>query len=229
MKRPHHGAKGISLVEILVVVFLLALLAALLFPVANRIRASSDTAKCSSHLRQLATATQLFIQEMDGRFPSTSWYSETSNQLNPGITEYLGIMDRFDADSVMTCPAIQRGTYRSVTRYHRNYGINTFTTYPWDPDGSHRADAIEFAHRVEAPSELVLFSEGRPSTEITGAEGGSGWGYARAVREANADSVLYPHQGYQNVVFLDGHVRLVDREEFHQEGSRFTPFWGARR
>jgi len=59
------------LIEVLVVFGMLAILAAILFPVFARSREKARQASCSSNLKQLALGTLSFAQDYDGRLPGT--------------------------------------------------------------------------------------------------------------------------------------------------------------
>ncbi len=61
--------QAFSLVELLVVVAIVALLAALLLPALSRARDRSRRAVCASNLRQLGLALASYAQDHDGRLP----------------------------------------------------------------------------------------------------------------------------------------------------------------
>jgi len=63
------GRYGFTLVEILVVIAIIALLAALLFPVFARSRESSRRSACLNNLHQISTAFALYVQDHDERLP----------------------------------------------------------------------------------------------------------------------------------------------------------------
>src|SRR5438552_1657979 len=64
-----HGWKAFTLVELLVVIAVIAILAAILFPVFGQARARARSAACASNMRQLATAWLLYAQDYDETFP----------------------------------------------------------------------------------------------------------------------------------------------------------------
>ena len=65
MKRPN----GFTLVELLVVVGIIALLAALILPALSRARESARRATCMNNLRQLGLSFQMFAAESSGLLP----------------------------------------------------------------------------------------------------------------------------------------------------------------
>jgi prepilin-type N-terminal cleavage/methylation domain-containing protein/prepilin-type processing-associated H-X9-DG protein len=62
-------AAGFTLIELLVVVAILALLAAILFPVFSRARENARRTSCASNLKQLSTAVLMYTQDFDEKLP----------------------------------------------------------------------------------------------------------------------------------------------------------------
>lgn len=58
-----------TLVELLVVIVIISVLAALAFPVFGVVRRNAQRASCMSNLRQIHTALSLYIQDADGMYP----------------------------------------------------------------------------------------------------------------------------------------------------------------
>jgi prepilin-type N-terminal cleavage/methylation domain-containing protein len=68
--------KGLTLVEILLVIAIILLLAALTFPVVASVRERAKVAPCTSNLRQLHNAWSMYAEENDGQWPpslATLW------------------------------------------------------------------------------------------------------------------------------------------------------------
>lgn len=66
MNIPKETAHGFTLVEIMIVVAIIALLAAMAIPAFNRVRESSQTKVCVNNLRQLASAKDQYFLENGG-------------------------------------------------------------------------------------------------------------------------------------------------------------------
>jgi len=64
--------KGFTLIELLVVITIIAVLAAILFPVFLMARAKARANDCLSHLKQLGGVFAMYMADWDGRFPCTS-------------------------------------------------------------------------------------------------------------------------------------------------------------
>ncbi len=74
--------KGFTLIELLVVIGIIAILAAILFPVFAKARERAALAGCLSNVKQIAMAVMMYCDDHDGRGPGTWWY-----QING--TEYM--------------------------------------------------------------------------------------------------------------------------------------------
>jgi prepilin-type N-terminal cleavage/methylation domain-containing protein/prepilin-type processing-associated H-X9-DG protein len=65
--------RAFTLIELLVVIAIIAILAAILFPVFAQARAAARKITGASNLRQIGTATMMYVQDYDERFPSWNW------------------------------------------------------------------------------------------------------------------------------------------------------------
>lgn len=69
MRAPWRRNSAFTLVELLVVVAIIAILAALLLPALTRGKARAQRVTCISDLKQLGTAFQMFAHDHQGRYP----------------------------------------------------------------------------------------------------------------------------------------------------------------
>src|SRR5690606_19112806 len=85
--------RGFTLVEILIVLAVLMILAALLFPVLGRLREKGRQANCQSNLKQIFLGVQQYIQDNDSRHPFFgNWRDATASYIK--------------SSGVFTCPSI---------------------------------------------------------------------------------------------------------------------------
>lgn len=61
--------RGFTLIELLTVIGIIAVLAAILFPVFATVRGKARQTTCQSNLRQIGTALQMYAQDYDGLYP----------------------------------------------------------------------------------------------------------------------------------------------------------------
>jgi prepilin-type N-terminal cleavage/methylation domain-containing protein/prepilin-type processing-associated H-X9-DG protein len=91
--------RGFTLVELLVVVAIIAILAALLFPVLAQASAAARKSSCTSNLKQLAMAFTQYFQDYDETFPAN------------GVNHLTGVQD------------IEKLWIRQIQPYAKNDGI----------------------------------------------------------------------------------------------------------
>lgn len=62
--------RGFTVIELLVVITIIAILAAILFPVFGRARENARRRSCLSNLKQMGLAILQYTQDYDERFPN---------------------------------------------------------------------------------------------------------------------------------------------------------------
>lgn len=126
----HHGVgimrrKGFSLIELLVVIGIIAILAAILFPMLTESRNQAYRTKCMSNMRQIATAMIAYADQNNGNTPF-AW-----NQTNWGIWDVDTFRERIKpylskTKGVFLCPVKTKAPNANQKTGH--YGINVYLT-----------------------------------------------------------------------------------------------------
>ena len=96
--------RALGLVELLVVVAILGVLAAVLFPVFARSRERAKLTSCASRLRQLAVALNLYRVDHDGRGYIYTLRDDGMNHLRYPFNTYEGMSAYLGDGSVLWCP-----------------------------------------------------------------------------------------------------------------------------
>jgi len=97
LNREVAEVQAFTLVELLVVIAVLAILAALLLPALSRSKTEAYEAQCVNNLKQLGTAIQMYADEHDDRLPGPVWqglyatYFDDTTRMPYYIAPYLGL------------------------------------------------------------------------------------------------------------------------------------------
>lgn len=214
---------GFTLVELLIVAAILAVLAALLFPVFTTARQASAASVCASNLRQLSKATLLYTQDYDECFPLAFYRASGANGVC--LRTVWGALQPYLRDyRVALCPADPQPT--DLTAFRRVRGVNC----PLCPDEPTQASlmlnwclAVNAASypttppvslaRLPFPAATGFWFDGWLGTDTSGAgfEPASGVDPRHSMSARVPERVLQGqesrYRGKGQASFVDGHVR----------------------
>jgi len=182
--------KAFTLIEILVVIAIIGILAAILFPVFARARETARKASCQSNLKQLGIGFQMYMQDYDSRLPiygaDTSTYG-FSQSWDLQILPYTKNMN------LIQCPSdTESGRVTSPTlgpNLYRSYGTTLYNISE---------------NQVPRPSETVQLAE----CVCTPTGWDTTWNNNFYVNFLGRD-VRRRHNETANFLFFDGHVKAL--------------------
>lgn len=165
MERPVKA--GFTLIEILVVIAIIAIIAALLFPVYAKVKQSGVERSCSSQLKQTALAIQLYRTDHDGQgwlnVLDSSGLRTSAGRLKFPWNDWLPLEPYLKEGKLVWCPGHDRsdefGGVVNLYKYQTMYRPLIFT------DGSVSWRALFDAE----PTRVVAFCSNHSDREILSA------------------------------------------------------------
>jgi len=206
-----RSAAGFTLVELLTVIAIIGILAAVIIPVIARTRQSARSTQCLANLRQVGAAILLSTHDNRGLLPYG--YRSGGTYWNHTIDCYLGQArpdDKQASSSVLFCP--QESAEAAAGSNRTNYIVNSILM----PERKSDTTPQVVLAGVSRPSQLVLASDGTVNNN-----GVSDWGFynqtglsgalapASVVPDetsSGAARISWRHDGRTQVVFLDNHA-----------------------
>lgn len=219
-----RARRGFTLVEMLVVIAVIALLAAISFPVFSKARESGRTKVCSNNMKQLGLGFQQYVQDAGGRFPGTGAFTKWANgaQWVSGTNgAALANLSTQEPEPAGCAPAdcnkanLEKGALYPYIKSAQIYSCPSNK----DKDAKLLTYSMNCAVglmnevRVKSPTEVVLIVDEEKAND----------GFFFAAGDPN-DTTLYPngiksdgestdklaeyHNGGGNLLFIDGHVKF---------------------
>lgn len=202
---------GFTLVELLVVVAIIAILIALLFPAATRFVLAGKDTKCKQNLRQLGIAYIAYAQDHDGAVVTDGGYPYEWTRV---IQPYLGYQT-FQTNLLkeFCCPvAPQRPT---AAYWEPDYAGNVHgALYGATPkeNGGDGGASLGVSAASTAPPKLA--GQNQPAKVIAFMDWMPGWRFARTedcwrLNDPAMALRVFRHSGNLNAIFVDGHIEAI--------------------
>jgi prepilin-type N-terminal cleavage/methylation domain-containing protein/prepilin-type processing-associated H-X9-DG protein len=129
--------RAFTLIEMLVVIAIVAVLAALLFPVFSRAKEAAKKSSCLSNLHQLGTAAALYMGDADDRFPlghapvgdPLQDFTEGGDYESHQIDLLRPYVKNRKDEGVWRCPGDDTKLYESDREMRVSYSVNAWFEY----------------------------------------------------------------------------------------------------
>ena len=222
--------KVFTLIELLIVIAIIAILAAMLLPALQSSRERAKGIKCMGQMKQLGMAFQYYVQDNDDRMPYGYWtpYDEDMKWYNL-IYKYVGNVKTYE------CPSYQGGFESSSYRIYKDGTDLSYTLaiYPssigYNLKLGYNGEGGE-GHYVE-PKKVVKITNLKQPAPVVGDVWKKGFMIPHTMQEENLN-VTQPlpvgglfqwrHSGRGNIIFSDNHAEAVSGKELWARISGLT-------
>jgi prepilin-type processing-associated H-X9-DG protein/prepilin-type N-terminal cleavage/methylation domain-containing protein len=209
--------RGFSLIELLVVISIVSLLAGMLLPALKQARESARTASCTSNLRQIGLATQMYLDDY-GRFFS---YQQP---VNGGMLWYFGLESPYCPGCASGARHIDLTKAKLYPYFQTVHGIEVCPSYNhYSPLWRKKFDQITDGYGLNqllfgkslndltnSPAQVVCFADAADVNTIQSPASSAHpmleeFYYVHPYNN-QIPTTHFRHNGRANVLFCDGHV-----------------------
>lgn len=209
------AASGFTLIELLIVIAIIAILAAILFPVFARARENARRASCSSNLKQIGLGLLQYAQDYDGLMPA-------SQQNVPGGTlSWPTIMQAYiKNEQVFVCPSGETSSTATdaVTPATSYCGVtdSASPTNPFNQAGDGSTKGLELVHQLSYSRNLITTK----GWATAGFKGGDKSGFVttattKSVNEAAVEepaTTIHIFDGWTTQCYYGNSMRGIQQE-----------------
>ena len=208
--------KAFTLIDLLVVIAIIAILAAILFPVFARARENARRSSCQSNLKQIGLGLMQYVQDYDGTFPfqldhNANDFGETT-QINSNETWINKVQPYTRSFQVFTCPSATPVTSSNAPTANSSASYFVSGVVCWSTPSGGSPPPVEPVHiaKLIKPSEIIWAHEFEGSSKLALVRpnryvgGGTTMFYRNWLGSTTYNSL---HFEGGNLLFADGHVK----------------------
>lgn len=189
-RKQRFSGGGFTLVELLVVMTILGILSALLFPALTSGRRNMEKATCANNMRQISLFIGQYARDKDVYPESARWAGTSSVEDGP--------LGRYTKDpKIYACPTDTQ--LKESLKNHSKQRLSSYSYNSW-------FDRKPFSVSVDMSRAVFLME---PNV-------GSGGSMQQSFQGAGAPRLTDRHNGGGHIAFGDGHVEFITQQRFQK-------------
>jgi prepilin-type processing-associated H-X9-DG protein/prepilin-type N-terminal cleavage/methylation domain-containing protein len=193
--------KAFTVIEALVVIAIVLILAAILFPIFARSGHGGHKTSCQSNLKQTGLGLLMYTQDYDEKYPRAAWSFESSRKTKEypdGVYGWADVIQPYiKSTQIYQCPEDTNEQPKNPDPQKIGY-----TDYWYN---SRLAD-INFT-KIKKPISVIMAGDGNDGSDLTGAT--YSYGSLPGAWIKSKTSPAYRHLDGANYLFADGHVKRL--------------------
>jgi len=189
------GTIGFTLVELLIVIAIIAILAALLLPALASAHRKAQTVQCLNNLRQIGQTTYMYASDNDDHLPF-AWYDDPDPSGNNFFALLTPLIYSSDFDGygdfelkLYSCPTRANEPLVGSNPMRVSYGMNAFNSVDFPNPQTRRLGSASAAASTTLLLADISFKYNHPP-----------------IQTLEPSQVGYKHSKRANIIFFDGHA-----------------------
>lgn len=201
--------QAFTLIELLTVIAIIGILAAITLTAISRVRAQAHQARCGSNIRQLAALAAVWSQDNKDWVPQAMWAFKNIHQKRVGATS---LRNYGYTENLGRCGAVSDTTLQTP-----HYGINNILVSGSDVGSQWGDNTVQFwehgRYKLSAVlnSRAIAFAETKYVSGYTSDVNGTGDSRTGAFMSADV-TLDARHNGKFYAAYTDGHIALLTPE-----------------